>query len=171
MIAHPECKYLAVSGIHWNYRGRNGLTPEQSLAETEKAVAFFMALANAPIPYIALENPKSIMSTRWRKYDQVIQPYEFGHDASKATCLWLKNLPKLSQDPSLRYPGRLVQYNGKTVERWGNQTDSGQNRLGPSETRSAQRAETYEGIGQAFAEQWGAYVAEALGDYTVQQAA
>jgi hypothetical protein len=80
-----------------------------------------------------------------------VQPYEFGDDASKKTGLTLKGLPKLKIDPEKRVPGRIV--NGK--ERWANQTDSGQNKLGPSETRAIDRARTYPGIADAFAEQWG----------------
>lgn len=148
MIAHPECRYLTVAGIHWNNRKRGW-------DETEKAVSFFMELANAPIPKIAIENPTCIMSTRWRKYDQRFQPYEFGDDASKGTCLWLKNLPPLYAKPSQRFPGRWVVYKGKLVERWSNQTDGGQNRLGPSSTRSADRARTYPGPAKAMSEQWG----------------
>ena len=85
--------------------------------------------------------------------DQIIQPYEFGEDASKATCLWLKGLPPLR--PTRRVPGRIVTRNGKKVERWGNQTDSGQNRLPPSADRWKQRARTYQGWADAFADQWG----------------
>lgn len=151
MIAHPECRYLSVSGLHWNNRKRGW-------KETEKAVEFFMKLVNAPIPRIAIENPVCIMSTRWRKPDQQFQPYEFGDDASKRTCLWLKNLPPLWNNPSLRFPGRWVVWNGKLVERWSNQTDSGQNRLGPSETRSADRARTYPGPARAMATQWGSVI-------------
>jgi hypothetical protein len=149
MIAHPPCQHLSVSGIHWNDRNH----PKRSWALTDQAAEFFMALANAPIERIAIENPTCIMSTRWRKYDQKIQPYEFGENASKGTCLWLKNLPPLV--PTERVLGRMVQWKGRMVERWANQTDSGQNRLGPCETRSADRARTYQGIANAMAEQWG----------------
>jgi hypothetical protein len=154
MLAHPECTWLSVSGIHWNYRGRQGKTPEQCWQETDKAADFFMKLANAPIKHRAIENPKSIMSTRWRKCDQKLQPYEFGHDASKETWIWLENLPPIQIDPTQRVGGRLVEWNGKVVERWSNQTDSGQNRLGPGEARSMDRARTYEGIANAMARTW-----------------
>ena len=88
MICHPPCTYLSVSGIHWNNRGRGW-------GETEKALDFVRELLDAPIRRIALENPVSIISSKIRKPDQIIQPWQFGHNASKATCLWLKNLPKL----------------------------------------------------------------------------
>lgn len=142
MIAHPECKYLCGSGLHWNKR-----RPERARL-TEEAVEFALALWNAPISRVCLENSVGILSTRLRKPDQVIQPYQFGEDASKATCLWLRGLPPLA--PTKRVPGRIV--NGK--ERWANQTDSGQNRLGPSPTRSMDRARTYPGIANAMAQQW-----------------
>lgn len=113
---------------------------------------------DAPFEMIAAENPIGCLSTRYRKPDQIIQPWQFGDDASKATCLWLKNLKRLTVDPSQRRLGRLVEWprgSGKMVERWSNQTDSGQNKLAPSENRAALRAETYPGIADAFAETWG----------------
>lgn len=142
IIAHPPCTYLSVSGIHWNYRGRGW-------EETNKALDFVRALFAAPVDKLCLENPVSIISSRIRKPDQIIQPYQFGHDASKKTCLWLKGLPLL--EPTEYVPPRVV--NGKN--RWGNQTDSGQNKLGPSETRARERSVTYQGIAQAMADQWG----------------
>ena len=143
LIAHPPCTYLSVSGMHWTTRGLR----DPKL--TEDALAFARALMNAPIEKIAIENPVSVISSRIRKPDQIIQPYQFGHDASKKTCLWLKNLPLLK--PTNHIPGRSV--NGKL--RWANQTDSGQNRLPPSKDRWKIRSQTYWGIAQAMAEQWG----------------
>ncbi len=140
MVAHPPCTYLASSGLHWNTR-----RPERA-ALTEKALAFVLALAEAPIPHIATENPIGCLSTRWRKPDQIIQPWQFGHDASKATCLWLKQLPLLH--PTDVLPG------GRTARR-ANQTASGQNRLAPSPTRWKERSVTYSGIATAMAAQWG----------------
>jgi len=89
IIAHPPCTYLCVSGMHWTKRG---LRP-QSL--TDDALRFVRAILEAPCPYIALENPVGVISSEIRKPDQIIQPYQFGHDASKKTCLWLKGLPPL----------------------------------------------------------------------------
>lgn len=146
MIAHPPCTYLSVSGMHRTVRG---LRDPQL---TEDALEFVNFLLEAPIPKIALENPVGVISTRIRKPDQIIQPYQFGHDASKRTCLWLKDLPKLR--PTKYITPRVV--NDKF--RWGNQTDSGQNRLGPSEDRWKLRSETYSGIAEAMAEQWGGVV-------------
>ena len=141
MIAHPPCTYLSVSGIHWNNRGRGW-------EETNKALEFVKALMNAPIDRICIENPVSIISSRIRRPDQSIQPYEFGHDASKKTCLWLKGLPKLT--PTQIIQPRIV--SGK--KRWGNQTDSGQNKLPPSKDRWKVRSKTYSGIADAMANQW-----------------
>lgn len=143
MIAHPPCTYLCSSGLHWNKR-----RPERA-ALTEQALAFVRALLDAPIARVALENPIGCISTRIRRPTQTIQPWQFGHDASKATCLWLKNLPKLT--PTQLIPPRIV--NGK--RRWANQTDSGQNKLAPSEDRWKIRSETYAGIAAAMADQWG----------------
>lgn len=94
------------------------------------------------------------MSTIYRKPDQIIQPYEYGDSASKKTCLWLFGLPKLT--PTFYTSGRLVECRGKLVRRWDNQTDSGQNRLGPSPERAMARARTYPGIAAAMASQWSA---------------
>jgi len=146
MIAHPECTYLCSSGMHWTTRG---LRDPQL---TENALEFVRLLMAAPIPRIAIENPVGAISTRIRKPDQIIQPYQFGDDASKRTCLWLKGLPKLV--PTTIIPGRVVTAIGKQVERWANQTDSGQNKLGPSEERWKLRSKTYQGIANAMAQQW-----------------
>lgn len=148
-IFHPPCTYLCSSGLHWNHR-----VPERA-AKTEAALEFVRRLLDCNIPRIAMENPVGCISTRIRPYDQRIQPYEFGHDASKGTCLWLKNLSPLPIDPATRVPGRLVMNSkGKMVERWANQTDSGQNKLGPSKTRSNDRAKTYVNIAKAMASAW-----------------
>jgi hypothetical protein len=143
IIAFPPCVYLCGSGMHWTKRGLRD--PEL----TERAAAFFMLFASAPCERIAIENPVGIMSTRWRKPNQYIQPWQFGHDASKKTGLWLKGLPLLK--PTKIIPPRIVE--GK--KRWSNQTDSGQNKLAPSADRSKLRSKTYSGIAEAMAAQWG----------------
>lgn len=137
MIAHPPCTYLASSGLHWNKRipGRDALTLE--------ALEFVKLLLNAPISKIALENPIGRINTAIRKPDQIIQPWQFGEDASKSTCLWLKGLPKLQ-------PTKIIK-----KERYANQTASGQNNLGPSKDRWKIRSTTYQGIADAMASQWG----------------
>lgn len=164
MICHPPCTYLAVSGMHWTTRGLR----DPSL--TEDALAFVQLLMDAPIARIALENPISVISSRIRKPDQIIQPWMFGEDASKSTCLWLKGLPLLK--PTNIVEGQLYccgskiengdvrgcpNCNGdkKAKRIYANQTTSGQNNLGPSPTRWKERSRTFEGIAKAMADQWG----------------
>lgn len=128
MVAHPPCTHLAVSGARWFH-----------LKQTEQAEAleFVKLLLNAPIKHIALENPVSIISSRIRKPDQVIQPWQFGHGETKATCLWLKCLPKL-------VPTNIVAGREPKVHR-----------MPPSKDRWKLRSTTYKGIAQAMAQQWG----------------
>lgn len=155
LIVHPPCTYLCSSGLHWN-----GRTPGRA-KKTEAALQFVRQLLRAPIPHLCLENPVGCIGRRIRPADQSIQPYEFGDDASKRTCLWLRGLPPLV--PTKRVPGRVVTYKGRRVERWANQTDSGQNRLGPSPERAMLRATTYPGIARAMARQWSAYIIKEQG--------
>lgn len=128
MIAHPPCTHLAVSGARWF---------KDKQTEQAEALEFVQKLLNAPIPKIALENPISIISSKVRKPDQIIQPWQFGHGETKATCLWLKNLPKLR-------PTNIV--SGRENKVW---------RMPPSEKRWKLRSITYQGIANAMAEQWG----------------
>lgn len=158
-IFHPPCTFLTISA-EWAYGDgpyHQKVKPETLVgaarrAAREEAVEFFRALWNAPIPHIAIENPIGVISSRICKPHQIIQPHWFGHDASKATCLWLKNLPLLK--PTSCVLPRLV--DGKP--RWNNQTDTGQNRLSPSIDRWAKRSLTYPGVAAAFAVQWGTYI-------------
>lgn len=155
LIAFPPCTYLCSSGLHWNKRvsGR-----EQ---KTHEAVLFVLNLMGDGfiyhgIPKVALENPVGCISTKYRKPDQTIQPWQFGHPESKRTCLWLKGLPLLK-------PTDVLQpRNGNVNRGWDNQTPSGQNKLGPSETRAMERSLTYQGIADAMAEQWGKLSAEEI---------
>jgi hypothetical protein len=135
MVAHPPCTHLAVSGARHFHRKQ---------VEQAEALEFVRTLMDAPIPRIALENPVSVISSRIRKPDQIIQPYQFGHPESKKTCLWLKGLNPLQ-------PTAVMQMRG----RWENQTPSGQNKLGPSPDRWKIRSKTYPGIAHAMATQWG----------------
>ena len=137
-IFFPSCTFLAGSGLHWNKRIKG------RAEKTEEALLFVCALLNAPIDKLSLENPVGCISTRIRKPDQIIQPWQFGHDASKKTCLWLKNLPPL-------VPTEII-----IKARYANQTPSGQNKLGPSPDRARLRSLTYKGIAEAMATQWGA---------------
>lgn len=155
-IFFPDCTYLTCSA-EWAYKEppyHQKVKPEtlvgkERLLARKAASEFFLALYNCKIPKIAIENPVGVMSRLFRKPNQVIHPYMFGDDASKATCLWLKSLPKLI--PTSFHQPRIV--NAK--KRWGNQTDSGQNNIGPSEDRWKIRAKTYQGIATAMANQWG----------------
>lgn len=128
MIAHPPCTHLAVSGARWFGEKRD---------QQIEALKFVQTLMKAKIPMICIENPVSIISSRIRKPDQVIQPYMFGHGETKATCLWLKNLPKLK-------PTNIVEGRENRVHR-----------LPPSKDRWKLRSKTYSGIAEAMAEQWG----------------
>jgi len=130
MVAFPPCTHLAVSGARW-------FAEKRADGRQQQGIDFFMALANADIPKIAIENPVSIMSTQWRKPDQIVQPWQFGHGETKATCLWLKGLPKLT-------PTDIVE--GREQRIW---------KLPPSEDRAKQRSLTYQGIAAAMAKQWG----------------
>jgi site-specific DNA-cytosine methylase len=136
MIACPPCTHLAVSGARW-FKDKE--------REQAEALEFVRLLMDAPIPRIAVENPVGIISTRIRKPDQIIQPWQFGHPESKATCLWLKGL-------ALLRPTNVV--SSPASGRWANQTPSGQNRLGPSPDRWRERSRTYQGIADAMADQW-----------------
>lgn len=128
LIAHPPCTYLAVSGARW-FKGRKH---EQYLA-----LVFVQALLDAPIKRIALENPISVISTKIRKPDQIIQPWQFGHGETKATCLWLKNLPRLTLT-------RIVEGREARVHR-----------ASPGPDRWKERSRTLTGIAEAMADQWG----------------
>lgn len=130
MIAHPPCTHLAVSGArHFAEKRADG--------RQQEAIDFFMQLANANIPKIAIENPICIMSTIWRKPDQIIQPWQFGHGETKATCLWLRGLPKLT-------PTNIVDGRENRIHR-----------MPPSPDRWKERSRTFKGIASAMAEQWG----------------
>jgi hypothetical protein len=142
-IFFPPCTHLCVSGARWFTEGKKDIQLQID------ALDFVNKLLNAPIPKIALENPVGAISTKIRKPDQIIQPYDFGDDASKRTCLWLKNLPKLV--PTKYIEPKII--NGKRI--WANQTPSGQNNLGPSEDRAKERSKTYEGIAKCMADTWG----------------
>jgi hypothetical protein len=138
MIAHPPCTHLAVSGARW-FAGKQ--------AEQAEALAFVRLLLAAPIPRIAVENPVSVISSRIRKPDQIIQPWQFGHEATKTTCLWLKGLPKLVPTNIVGKGARHVTKSGKSLPQWYN--------LPPSADRWKIRSATFQGIADAMAEQWG----------------
>lgn len=140
MVAHPPCTYLTIAGnAHWHKPGRAKLRQE--------AADFFMALANAPIPRIAIENPVGYMSKYWRKYDQIIHPYFFGEPIQKRTCLWLINLPPLVWDKDKAIKPEPVSI--------GNKKRNWVESLGPSSDRWKIRSTTHQSIANAMATQWG----------------
>lgn len=168
MIAHPTCTKLTVAAAWTMYHPDDKHLPAEQRrphpnyperrAEQDAAARDFMDFMNAPIERVAVENPVGAMSSRYRKPDQIVQPYQYGDDASKKTCLWLRNLPPLAIPPRDQwYPPRIVfdRALGRDMPRWSNQTDGGQNRLGPSADRWSKRSETYPGIAAAIATAWG----------------
>ena len=142
MIAHPPCTHLAVSGARWFTEGKKPWSLQI------EALDFVRKLLNAPIEKIALENPVSVISTKIRKPNQIIQPYQFGHDVSKKTCLWLKNLPNLT--PTKIVKPDIIEKNGYKMSRHHWETF----KL-PSNIRGKVRSRFYEGIAEAMANQWG----------------
>ncbi len=132
-IFFPPCTHICVSGArHF----------AQKTWQQESALDFVSRLMMAPINKIAIENPVGVISSKIKKPEQIVNPWEFGHEESKRTCLWLKNLPKL-------IPTQIMEIRNKNL------TPSGQNKLGPSETRWMERSRTYPGISDAMAKQWG----------------
>lgn len=191
-LLHPPCTYINSAGLHWITRGRIEKDGRSRLEHQKEALEFVAKCMNAPIKKLALENPIGCISRRlgqivtggawvvkeWSQRatcppTQIIQPFNFGEDASKATCLWLKNLPPLVETKFV--PPRMVcecgavygyeraaklgcpscgAEPGRAKPRWGNQTDSGQNKLTPSDDRWKERSRTYDGIAAAMAAQW-----------------
>ena len=135
ILAFPPCTHLAVSGAKW-------FAAKRADGRQQNAIDFFMQFANSDCPRIAIENPVGIMSTVWRKPDQIIQPWQFGHGETKKTCLWLKGLPPL-------IPTEIVE--GREQRIW---------KMPPSEDRAKNRAKTFPGIARAMAEQWAGDIRE-----------
>ena len=149
MIAHPPCTYLAVSGNRWLYN-KDGSKNEERWANRKEALDFVRLLMDAPIKRIAVENPVSVISSEIRKPDQIIQPWQFGDEAQKTTCLWLKNLPKL-KPTKIVGKGEMVTYkSGNTMPKW--YADAFKL---PKAERQKLRSKTFQGIADAMAEQWG----------------
>jgi hypothetical protein len=138
MIAHPPCTNLSVSGAAW-------FAKKRLLGAQQASASFFMMLAKTDIPRIAIENPVCVMSSLWRKPDQVIQPWMFGHAEQKATCLWLKGLPKLTPTNNVKNEMMMLPRNQRERLHF----------LPPSQDRWKLRSETYQGIANAMVEQWG----------------
>jgi len=165
MIAHPPCTFLAVSGARWCYHPEDSKLPFEErrphpkfpnrVKDKEEALEFFIKLLKAPIRYIAVENPVGIVSTRYKKPNQTIHPWMFGEEASKATCLWLKNLPILTPTKIVGKGERIYLSSGKSLPKWYN--DALVNSKSAEERRSL-RSKTFIGIATAMAKQWGDFV-------------
>lgn len=155
IIGFPPCTYLTVSGNRWFNVERYGERAIKRYQDREKGIALFMAIANADCPHIAIENPIGIMSSVWRKPDQIIEPYQFGDPHEKKTCLWLKGLPNLKPTDIVDIPERIKLPNGKSMPRWyweiGNM---------PIKMRGYLRSKTFPGIAKAMANQWIDYIKE-----------
>lgn len=155
LIAHPPCTYLTVSGNRWFNVERYGDAAINRLANRHEAVNFFMEFALSDIQKIAIENPVGYMSTAWRKPDQIIQPYEYGHHARKTTCLWLKGLPKLIPT-NVVDPGEIDRYGCSVGASATYAVDENGKIIPWNDPRTAKaRSKTFPGIAKAMAEQWG----------------
>lgn len=150
IIAHPPCTYLTVTGNRWFDIDRYGEKAIKRHQLRREAIKFFMQLVNAPCEKIAVENPVGAMSSEYRKPDQIIQPYEYGHPMTKKTCLWLKNLPLLKPTNIVK-PEYVICADGKRYSKVHVETFS----IKDPEERAKVRSKTFEGIAQAMAEQWG----------------
>jgi len=151
MVAHPPCTYLTITGNKWFKPEFKDRFPERH-QQREDAIKFFLDLYNIDIPYIAIENPVGVMSSRWRKPDQYVQPYEYGDPHSKKTGLWLKGLPKLIPTKIVE-PQFHIYKDGRRDPIWHVETL----KLSPEE-RSKARSKTFPGIASAIANQWGNFL-------------
>ena len=161
MIAHPPCTYLSVSGAKWFYHPDDKEIPIEKrrphpnfpnrAKDKDDAAEFFLKLANANIKHIAIENPVGVMNTKYRKPDQIVQPYHFGDEASKTTCLWLKNLPNL-ESTDIVSRGEYIEFkSGKKIPKW---YSDGLTKTKTAEDRRTWRSKTFPGFAKAMAQQW-----------------
>ena len=150
IIAHPPCTYLTVTGNRWFNEEKYGEKAITRKCKRSDAIAFFMAFAKSDCDKLVIENPVGVMSSIWRKPDQIIQPYMFGERGEKKTCLWLKGLDKLKPTNIVEPPERIRFDSGKTMPKW--YADLWHL---PKDERSRLRSQTFLGIAKAMAEQWG----------------
>jgi len=155
MIAHPTCTYLTNSGVCWLYNKTDGSKNTERWENLQEGASFFKALLDAPVPFIAVENPiphKYAVEIIGQKYSQLIQPYMFGHAESKATCFWLKGLPKLQETDNVKEIWKSLPKNEAQRLHY----------LPPGPERAKLRSKTFEGIAKAIAAQWSEYVLNQL---------
>lgn len=165
MIAHPPCTFLTGSGVQWLSNPEDRDLPFEQRRPHPKypnrrqdmldSVEFVKALYNSNINYIAIENPVGLLSSRWKKPNQIVQPYMFGDEATKTTCLWIKNLPLLLPTNIVGKGERTVFASGKSHPKW--YADALKNAK-TKEERQTLRSKTFEGMANAFAEQWGGFL-------------
>lgn len=154
MIAHPPCTYLAVSGNRWLYN-KDGSKNEERWKNRLISLKFVEDILNSPVRHIALENPVSVISSQIRKPEQIIQPYMFGDEATKTTCLWLKNLPPLKPTKIVGKGDRIYYKSGKSHPKWYAEALS---KSKTKEERQKIRSKTFQGIAKAMANQWSKYI-------------
>ncbi len=161
MVAHPPCTFLSVSGAKWFYHPEDKSLPVEQrrphpkfpnrVKDRDDAAEFFLKLYNSDIDYIAVENPIGYMNTHFRKPDQIVQPYHFGDEASKSTCLWLKNIPKL-KPTNLVDKGEFIEFgSGRRIPKW---YSDGLTKTKSADERRKWRSKTFEGFANAIAIQW-----------------
>ena len=157
MIAHPPCTFLTVTWNRWFNEEKYGEKAIKRKKDREDAINFFISLSKMDIPYIAIENPIGIMSTVYRKPDQIVQPYMFGDEAQKSTCLWLKNLPLL-KPTHIVGKGEIIKFkSGKSMPKWYAEAFY---KCKTKEERSTLRSKTFQGIANAMAQQWSDFIIE-----------
>lgn len=150
IIAFPPCTYLTLTGNRWFNIERYGDKAIQRHIDRALAIEFFMNIANADCERIAIENPIGVMSTEWRKPNQVVQPWQFGHETTKATCLWLKGLPELTPTDIVSKGEVVTSASGNRMSKWYYETS-----CLPHDERAKARSKTFPGIAMAMAVQWG----------------
>ena len=150
IIAFPPCTYLTVTGNRWFNVERYGDKALKRIEDRKEAIQFFLSFANADCDKIAIENPVGVMSTEWRKPNQIINPWQFGDPFEKKTCVWLKGLPNLEATDVVEVPERKQFASGKSMPAWYADAFSL-----PKEERAKLRSKTFPGIAKAMAEQWG----------------
>lgn len=167
MVAHPPCTYLSVSGARWLYHPDDKNLPISERREhpnhlgrrvmQKDAIKFFLEFTKTDIEHVAIENPVGCMNSHFRKPDQIVQPFWFGDEASKKTCLWLKNLPLLKPTKMVDPGERVVLSSGRSLPKW--YSDSFNTKISTEERRTL-RSKTFLGFAEALAEQWGKYIEE-----------